>query len=338
MPMNNPFDNPSFNLIEMTRSINIIPNNYGWVRSQNIFSERGVHTTSVAIEEMNGVLNVLRAKPRGSDPDVNTSGKRKLRRIETLHYPIEDQIHPEDIQDVRRFDSQNEYEDADSVMLAKLEEMRGKHGITKEYALLGALKGAVLNDDGSVLVDMYDEFGVTKKKINMQLTTAATEVRSKTIAIRRHMEDNLMGENMTGIDVLASRDFFDSFIEHANVKEVFKATEASVERLGGDIRQEGFKFGAIRLVEYGGTISAPDGRTIKLVEDGKAHAFPRGTLNTFEVNYAPGNFLSTVNTVGLELYARADRDPKDRWLDIYTESNPLPLCKRPALLVELSAS
>jgi hypothetical protein len=41
--------------------------------------------------------------------------------------------------------------------------------------------------------------------------------------------------------------------------------------------------------------------------------------------------------MGQELYARIRIPEDDRSVEIETEQNPLPICKRPALLVHLNA-
>jgi hypothetical protein len=70
----------------------------------------------------------------------------------------------------------------------------------------------------------------------------------------------------------------------------------------------------------------------------EAYAFPLGTVNTFETNGAPADFNETVNTVGLPMYAKIDTTKFDRGYDLHTQSNTLPIVKRPAVVIKLTTS
>ncbi|MNW12277.1 hypothetical protein D3C71_2099270 [compost metagenome] len=75
----------------------------------------------------------------------------------------------------------------------------------------------------------------------------------------------------------------------------------------------------------------------KFIEPGEGHAFPLGTLDTFSTYVAPADFNETVNTLGQLLYSKQAPRKFDRGTDLHTQSNPLPMCHRPALLVKLKA-
>ena len=48
-------------------------------------------------------------------------------------------------------------------------------------------------------------------------------------------------------------------------------------------------------------------------------------------------FNETVNTLGLPIYAKQESRKFDRGTDLHTQSNPLPLCLRPSVLVKVTA-
>jgi len=43
-----------------------------------------------------------------------------------------------------------------------------------------------------------------------------------------------------------------------------------------------------------------------------------------------------VNTIGLPIYAKSEERQYGRGVNMHTQSNPLPLCLRPELLVKLT--
>ena len=64
---------------------------------------------------------------------------------------------------------------------------------------------------------------------------------------------------------------------------------------------------------------------------------PRGAPIIFSTYFAPADFIETVNTVGLPVYAKQSVDEQlQRWAKIHTQSNPLALCTRPRAVVKLT--
>tara|TARA_B100000614_G_C14489811_1_gene470244 strand:- start:613 stop:1221 length:609 start_codon:yes stop_codon:yes gene_type:complete len=202
---------------------------------------------------------------------------------------------------------------------------------------MGALKGIILDGDGSTLYNLYTEFGITQKAISFALGTATTKVRNKCLQVSRHIEENLKGEAMTGVKVLCSSGFFESLIDHDNVKAAYANYAEAEDRLGGDPRK-GFKFGGLVFEEYVGNAPDADGNTRKFIADNEAHAFPIGTMNTFNTFVAPADFVETANTIGMEFYAKQEARKFNRGIDLHTQSNPLPMCARPGVLVKLTVS
>lgn len=331
----NPFEGDGFEMATLTDAINILPNNYGLLEKKGLFPHRGVTTRSIIIEEMNGILNLLQTQPVGSPGTQNRMGKRKERSFKIPHIPHDDVILPSEYQGVRAFGQGAGVSPVATIMNNHLQSMRNKHAITLEYLRMGALKGIVLDADASTLFNLYTEFGITAKVINFALATATTKVRVLCQDVTRHIEDNLKGEVMNGVECLCASDFFDDLIEHANVKAAYEHHQAAVERLGGDLRA-GFKFGGINFIEYRGRATSADGTVRKFIADGEAHCYPTGTMDTFTTYDAPADFMETANTIGMPMYAKQKMRDFERGLDLHTQSNPLPICKRPGVLVKLT--
>jgi tyrosyl-tRNA synthetase len=100
--------------------------------------------------------------------------------------------------------------------------MRNKHAITLEHMRMGALKGVILDADGSELLNLYEAFEIQPKTINFALATATTDVKKKCLELKRYVEDNLRGEHMTALHALVSPEFFDALTGHAKVKEAYE--------------------------------------------------------------------------------------------------------------------
>jgi hypothetical protein len=215
--------------------------------------------------------------------------------------------------------------------------MRNKHAITLEHLRMGSLKGIILDADASTLYNLYTEFGIVQKVVYFALdvTSPKTDVASKCREVVRHIEDNLKGEVMTEVRCFVSQEFFDAFISHTNVEKFYLNWQGAANLSGQDPRK-GFTFGGIVWEEYRGVASDADGNTRRFIASGEGHAFPLGTMGTFETLFAPADFVETAGTVGLELYAKQEERKFGRGIDIHTQSNPLPICYRPAILVKVS--
>lgn len=330
--MLNPFTSDAFSMAALTAAINKIPNNYGRVEQLGLMPAQGVRTRTIIIEEMGGVLNLLPTRPVGAPGTVGVQGKRKVRSFVIPHIPHDDTVLPEEVQGIRAFGSETETDALANLMAQKLQNMRNKHAITLEYLRMGALKGIILDADGSTLYDLYDEFDIVAKTVDFALSNAATEVLLKVLEVKRHIEDNLKGEFMTGIVCLCSAGFFDAFTTHAKVKEAYLYYQRN-QQLGNDYRT-GFTFGGVTFEEYRGQATDGEGTVRKFIADNEAHFLPLGTANTFRTYFAPADFNETANTLGLPLYAKQAPRKFDRGTELHTQSNPLPICLRPEVLVK----
>ena len=79
-----------------------------------------------------------------------------------------------------------------------------------------------------------------------------------------------------------------------------------------------------------------EGSVVRFIAPGEAHCFPLGTVDTFGTYFAPADFNETVNTLGEPIYAKQEPRKFERGTDLHTQSNPLPMCHRPGVLVKLT--
>ena len=330
----NPFQDSAFSMSNLTAAINYLPNMYGRCESLNLFPAKSVRNRSIAIEENRGVLNLLPTQAPGSPATVGTRGKRKLRSFTVPHIPHDDVVLPEEVQGIRAFGSENELQSIASVMTDHLQSMRNKHAITLEHLRMGALKGVILDADGSEILNLYEAFEIQPKVVSFALGTATTDIKKKCLEVARHVEDNLQGEFMTSIHALVSQEFFDALTSHAKVKEAYERWQDGAA-LRTDMRS-GFTFAGITFEEYRGQASDADGNVRRFIGANEGHCFPLGTHETFSTYFAPADFNETVNTLGKPLYAKQEPRRFDRGTDIHTQSNPLPMCHRPSLLIKLT--
>ncbi|MBN9459053.1 MAG: major capsid protein [Bosea sp.] len=333
------FDDPVFSARALTDAINLVPNNYGRANELNLFPIRGVATTYVEIEYKNGVLNLLRTAERGARGTAGLRGRRNVRIFKIPHIPHIDALLAADLQNRIPFGATNVLERIQDATNEKLEDMTSKHHITLEAMRMSALDGVLLDADGSVIIDYYAEFGITRKTVDFELDVTTTEVKNKNMEVLRYMEDNLLGETMTSARALCSPEFFDAYTTHPNVKAAYQYYTSQQEVLRNDVRR-GFKHANIFWEEYRGNANyvADDGSVLnrKFIPAGEARIYPEGTRQTFQTYLAPPDAMSEVNSApGPDqlIYVTQERLDHDAGIEFKSQSNPLPLNKRPALVV-----
>ncbi|MCC5960547.1 MAG: major capsid protein [Rhodobacteraceae bacterium] len=334
----NPFDAGGYSLAEMTQAINILPNLYTRLGQIGLFRFEGVTQRSVIIEQYEGQLNLLPTVPWGAPATVGTREGRSMRSFAVPHIPHDDVITVMDIQGQPALGSSTEADPLSEVMNRKLTLMRRKHAQTREFMEMNALRGTVRDGAGATLYNYFTEFGLSQISVDFLLGTNGTNVQAKCREVLRAVEDNLLGETMTSVHALVSREFFDKLIGHPKTEEAYKFYAATgAQPLREDMRRN-FPFAGILFEEYNGSCTLSSGASERLVPANEGVAFPLGTMDTFTTYGAPADLLEAANTIGQEIYARQLVENKGRWIDLMTESNILPVNKRPRIVIRLHSS
>ena len=326
------FNDDAFSVVSLTKAIEDTPFVPGRVGQLGIFSEEGVSTTSISIEKIGSTVSLVPAASRGSSGRPMGNDKRQMIPFTATHLPQRASILADEVQNLRAFGSESEVETAQRLMNRKLAKMRRDLDTTIEYQRIGAIKGSILDSDGTTeLLNLHTAFGTSVTSHSLVLGTAGTLVRNKVIEARRKMEAALGGLTYSGARVLCSASFFDALVGHAKV-------EAAFDRyMNGEFLREdqrgGFYFAGVFWEEYRGQVGAT-----KFIADGEAWMVPEGVPDLFVTNYAPADYMETVNTLGQAYYAK--QEPKDfgKGIDVETQSNPIHICTRPAVPVKLLAA
>ncbi|SDU58435.1 major capsid protein [Pseudomonas mandelii] len=317
-----------FSVANLTAAVNKLPAIPGKVGAMGLFDEKGVTSTTVIIDEREGRLMLVPNTSRNDDPAPVKGNKRKRRTFETLHLPINRPLLPSQLQGIAAFGQERATAPMATVINDHLQDLKNSIEATREFQRVGALRGQLLDADGSLLFDLFDEFDVKQKKVTVPLSNPETNVRKACLDAKRHAESKLGGVMVTGFRAFCGPDWFDAFTDHANVKAAFANYQEAQDRLGGDLRT-GFTFGGIEFIEYDVTVSGQ-----RFIPADIAQVFPmaRGVFRLFN---APANYNETVNTLGQPFYSKAEPRKMGKGWDLEAQANPLALCLFPEALVEL---
>jgi hypothetical protein len=334
MPALDIFSGSAFSMVALTDAINQMPLVPGRIGQLGLFREQGVSATSVMIEEREGNLTLVETTSRGAPAVQHVANKRKARSLGVPHIALEDTILAAEVQNVRAFGSENMLEGVQNVVNQRLSEMASKIDATLEHLRIGAIKGQILDADGSaVIYDLFTEFGVTAyTEVDFVLDNASPApgaVKKKCHDIRRKIEDELGVVPYDHIHAMCGPDFFDDLITHPEVEKAYERWLDGAFLRQGQARGS-FEYAGILFEEYRGKVGSVD-----FTDASKAYFFPVGVPGLFRQYNAPADFVETANTIGLPRYAKQAVDQQfARWVMLHVQSNPLPICTRPRVLMK----
>lgn len=346
MPALNIFEGDAFGVVSLTKAINDVPFQPKRLQQLGWFSEEGVTTTAMMLERQGTTITLIPAASRGAPGRPEKADKRKVVSLPSVHLPQRATINADEVQNVRAFGSETDEMTVMELVNKRLAKLRRNIDTTLEWQRMGAVKGQILDSDGSVLLDLFQTFGLTKTAVTLALSSATTKVRSLAVGYKRTMEDKLGALEYSGVRVLCSNSFFDNFVEHAAVQ---RAWDNFQDRMmlqqdlrgpganggaggGGGAPAAGFMFAGCIWENYRGNIGGQ-----AFIPDGKAYMVPEGVPDMFSTTYAPADYMETVNTIGLPYYAKQELMEFNKGVEIEAQSNPITFCSRPDAIVEITA-
>jgi hypothetical protein len=325
------FNGDGFTVRSLTTKVNKVPFVPGRLGALGIFRPMGISTLVTMIEEKNGVLYLVKDQPRGGEATQNRAQGRKLIPLANRHLPVEDKLMADEVQGVRAFGSESEVETIQGKTDEKLTTMRQSVEATLEYHRVGAVKGIVLDSDGSTLYNLFTTFNISQRTdVHFNFTDAtefSKEIMHQLNDIARDMEDDLGGTPHQGMYGICGRTFMDSLTGNAETIKAYDRWQEG-QALRESYARRTFMYGPCMFEEYRGKVGS-----VSYIDDDECRFFPIGVPDLFETTFAPANWIETVNTPGLPVYAKVTPDNKGRWVDIDVQSNPLVYCTRPRVLV-----
>jgi hypothetical protein len=326
-----------FTPTSLTEAINALPKPPSMLGDKKIFKVVPVKTLTVTIESINGKLVLVSNTDRNGDPAHKGNEKRKRRTFEIPHLPKTATILPDEL-NVQAFGGNADQTPVQAkVINDKLQGLKNDIETTKEFHRVGAISGIILDADGTtVIYNLFEEFGVQQKNINIQFSVETTDVKKQVLDGKRHAQKKLGGAIVREWVAYCSASYFDALTSHSSVKEAYVNWQAAQDRIGGDMRT-GFRHADVTWIEYEVEVMSASGQPTKFIPDGKARLVPI-TEDLFATYLGPANYNEAVNTLGMEMYAKAEPRRMGKGWDVEAQSNPLSVCTAPDSLVTFTAT
>ncbi len=336
MSLINIFRNDAFSEIELTTQVERLPHLPSMLGDMNLFTPNPIRTTALAVEERDGVLNIVPMSQRGQPTnEERTTERRRMRYFDVPRIFDGDTIHSHELQNIREFGQETVFMQVQAEVARRLSGPTGLLATldyTEEFQRLAAVQGLLLDADGSVWYNWFDEFGFAEPdEVAFNLAAQAQGTLRPIInQLVRSMARSSKGAFTTSTSVVAlcGDAFYDQFTNHVDVVRTFTNWSDAADLRGGGAFKT-FPFADVEWVNYRGS---DDNTSIKIPDD-KVKFFPKGAPGVFEKAMAPGESFEWINTPGKERYVVPifDRDRNSWWRQEAYEY-PLFICKRPEVL------
>lgn len=334
----NIFDSNAFSFLSLTDSINNLPFTPGRIGDLGLFSETGITTTDIAIENKDGYLALISPTRRGGPGETRPKLLRGARKLNASHFQIDDAITAEEVQNIREFGTPASVRTIETYLAQRLAETTPNFDATLEHQRVGAVKGIILDAAGNTVYNLFTEFGISAPADITFDLTASGKPRMAAAAVVRSVAQSLGGVAYSGIYALAGDKFWDALITHPDVEKTYLYQEG--QQLRNGIAYQQLTFGGITWENYKGYVPTNDGtgNVTPFIGTTEARIYPVGVPNFFRTVFAPADYLETVNTIGLPRYAKAIPSDNNKGVRLELQTNPLSYCTRPGALRRLVGS
>ncbi len=335
----------NFEVVDRTPELMLIPNTWDIINQMNIFPPvEGVMTNAITLEviEEDGA-NII-DMVRGQRPSVGKDFSRKLYSFPVPHYPHIDHLSPEDIAGKSAYGTNDQAENVAAAVARKLKRIRRNFARLREVQRAKVITtGTVYAPNGTVSIDYYSAFGISRLEVDCVLGTSTTDIAAKIESAIASITDNLKSgsDPITGFVGLASPAWFAKLIAHAKVTDAYKYYSSNYELLRNRLPANGLPMGTrtffyqgVMFVEYRGT----DLEGNALIPSGDCYILPTGAFDAFASYAAPAMTFDLVNTIGEEMYLFQFSDPRGKSIDFEGESNTIDVLRRPQAVVRMYSS
>lgn len=329
------FNNSAFQVTGLTAAIETAPYKPRLLGSLGIFEQDSIRTTTAFVDRKQNKIRILNTANRGTMRDVRSSNPRTAIPLIVPHVPYYQTIIADDIQNIRAFGSESELESVAKHVNVQLRGMRDDHEVTHEYHRVGALKGQVLDGDATtVLYNFYTLFGVSQTTVAWYSTDIS--MAPTITGVIRLIADKLGADVPDRIVALCGNSYFDALTQHPSMLASYDRwrdgefkRESYIGKAWYRAAANGFGYQNVLFLNYRGKVG-----DVTFIADNEAYFFPTGIPEMFKEVAAPADFMETVNTLGKKVYAKQQRMPFDKGVELHTQSNVLTVCTRPDLVIK----
>jgi len=326
------FNQDAFSLISLSGAIDRMPYTPQFLGGLGIFTREPVSNSTIWIDEREGNISLIQTSPRGAPPKERARDERKARAFKVPRITKGSTLRAAEIASLRAFGSDSEQERVMQEFMRRMDDVRNDVELTHEHMRLGALKGELVDADGSVIYNWFTEFGITPPTdVNFGFGNPDADIAGTARQMARSIYRSSKGAlpPTATIHALTGDGFYDALINHPQVRQTYLNWSAAAD-LRNQAAFGAFTYGGVTWHNYRGT---DDNSTVSVAAN-EAHIFPIGGRDVFKHIMAPADeFMPYVGASGQNVYAMTIRDrDRDAWVRGEVYSYPLFMCARPEVL------
>ncbi|XAI96336.1 major capsid protein E [Microcystis phage Mae-JY30] len=334
------FNSDAFSVTSLTDALRDRKPRPSRLRDLGLFRTSSVATLSVGIERVGDMLQLVTPTPRGSPGETRESPKRTIENITIPHFQRDWSVYADEVQGVRAFGSETALMTVQNLVAQKIDEQLSDLDLTDEYSKIGAIQG-IVNYKGGSSLNLFTKFDVSQpSEIDFDLDAASPTdgiLRKACTDVIRAMRRAVGGLNFGSVHAFCGDNFFDDLLRHKEVRDTYKGWSDAVilrDSYVGSNRGSNpiFEFGGILWENYGAIEQSGDGALMGIHTD-KVQFIPLGLDGLFRRYLAPADYEETVNTLGLEQYARQWPMQNGKGRHGEVQRNVLHICTRPNVLL-----
>lgn len=314
-----------------------IPNQFSLISDLGLFTSYNIGSTTVTFDKIESGRMLVPATSRGTHGVVKGQDDSvKPFQLSTTFHKYVDGYGKDDILNYRKPNTAADMETRDAIRLEKFSKLRGDLALTHEFMRLSALTGVTVDGYGNTLVDMFSEFGVTREETNFLLGTATSKVSSSLRGATRSVASAAkMGMAIAKPYIICSDEFFDAYVDHADVAERYASYQNSgVQRLRDgllEIRDWGsismFEDRDVTIIAYNPEFTLIDGSTVQVFTGKEGTMVVPNAQGLYREYFAPSDRGDDFN--GAELFAFEDTREKGTGYDLEVQSDSLFMLTKP---------
>jgi hypothetical protein len=339
--------NDAFSVTSLRRLVDNLPFVPTMLGDMGLFTPQPVRTREIVLYEEDGNVHLIPTTEIGS-PDVHQirdTGRarllhtKRLAKMDTVRagelIGIANTAIPETIR----------LRTAQELTAKRLAKLKSDMEATKELHRLGALQGKLVDANGTVIYNYFDEYGISQPA-TINLNFAATSETDLMMFFQENvivpMELTLKDRAAGGVRVgcLVGDYFWGRLMRHPGFRKMFElqalARAGAADVLYRPNNWRTIEFAGITWINYrgstGGEIAIPAADAI---------FFPIGATDVFDVYWAPGETLLDITEPGRPEYSYLQPDVRTAMpekLDIFLRSYPLYACIYPKCLIRMTTS
>jgi Phage major capsid protein E len=322
---------PAFSMATLTDLVVNSPFAPTRLGDMKLFQARGIPTLVAGIEIKQNTLSLVSSSPRGSANKQDILGKRKMKFIEVPHFAEEASLTADVFGNVRA-EGTMALESVGKILAEHAENLTRNLDLTEENLRLGAIRGKLMDSDGvTVIADLFDLFGIVRPSaIVFNLSDPALDIRSLCAQVRRKIIAGGTGSfaPKDAIRCFLGDAAFDKLVNHPTVFASYKDFR-DMQWSRTDFTFDEFPFAGIIFENYRGDEA---GNGVSIAPNDMVF-FPE-TPSIYRTYYAPADRVDYVNTDGLARYMWQEVSTNRRYVGLEVQMNPLPICLKPAVLIE----